>query len=501
MTPLRVLFVTSECAPWLKVGGLADVAAALPVALTQLGIDVRVLLPRIAGMPAGRVVAQPCAHVSLRRLAADGPPLWMLDTPRLQRRTGIYASRDGHNYGDDAECFAELCQVATLIAADTCGLGWRPDIVHCNEWQTALIPLQLMLVRAQAASVLTIHNLAHQGVFPLATGTWLGWPHWAFQPETAEYWQYFSFLKAGLVFADRLTTVSPGYAAQILTPAFGAGLDGVLRGRIDALTGILNGLDNALWDPQRDPLMATHFSASQLERRHGARQALEHELGWNERDAFADVPLAAVVSRLTPQKGTDLVLDALPELLDAGLRLVVLGTGNRALEQRWQSAARQHPGRVAVRIGFDETLAHRVYAGSDLFLMPSRFEPCGLAQMCAMRYGAVPVVNPVGGLADTVADAGTNDRDGGTGFWMPSPDAAGLIIACRRALTMYADANRWRQLVRNAMHRRFDWRDSARHYLDVYRQALQSRPVVPDSTNSTSVRRIRPTQARVPRMG
>lgn len=478
MSPLRVLFVSTEFAPLLKVGGLADVAAALPQALVELGVDVRVLLPRIRGMPTGRALLRCPDGTGLSQMETDsGLALWLLDTPAFRRRTGIYVDQDGRPYDDDAECFGELCRCATTIAADDCGLGWRPDIVHCNEWQTALTPLLSMLARAPAASVLTIHNLAHQGLFPLETANTLGLPDWVLQPAAAEFWGQLSFLKAGLVFADRLTTVSPRYAAEILTPAFGAGLDGVLRGRVGALTGILNGLDESLWNPCTDPLLEHRFSEQHPERKREAKRDLLRTLSWPDEGASLDAPIAAVIARLTSQKGIDLVLDALPDLLACGLRLVVLGSGDSILEQGWSEAMRRYPDRVAVQLRFDETLAHRIYAGSDMFLMPSRFEPCGLAQMSAMRYGAVPVVNPVGGLADTVVDADPARLANGsaTGFWMPTADAHGLLQACERATAMYGDIPGWQRLVRQAMSCRFPWRRSAEHYLEVYRAAIEAR--------------------------
>lgn len=475
MNKPRVLFVSAECAPWLKVGGLADVAAALPEALASLGVDVRVLLPRIQGMPEGRVLARWPDGTTLQQIQT-GPELspYLLDTPRFRRRNGIYGDREGRGYDDDAQSFGELCRFATCIAADACGLGWRPDIVHCNEWQTALVPLMLLLARVPAASVLTIHNLAHQGLFPLDSAISLGLPEWSWQPATAQSWGQLSFLKAGLVFADRLTTVSPRYAEEILSPAFGAGLEDVVRKRAGDLTGILNGLDESLWNPGTDTLLEHPFTAENPAGKRQAKRALLRALSWTDR---SDDPIAGVVARMTAQKGSDLILDALPALLARGLRVVVLGSGEPDLQQHWQQAMQQYPGRVAVRLGFDETLAHRIYAGSDLFLMPSRFEPCGLAQMSAMRYGSLPVVNPVGGLADTVSGAGPIPPadDSATGFWMPSADATGLLLACERALTHYADIAGWRKLQRQAMQCHFDWRASATRYLGVYRAAMQAR--------------------------
>lgn len=478
MRALKVLYVATEYAPLLKVGGLADVAAALPRALAMLGAEVRLLIPLPGGMTDGPAPIWSDAGCALHPIdAACGTPVWLLDTPRLRRRSGIYADRNGRPYEDDAECALELCRMATAIADDALGLGWRPDVVHCNEWQTALIPMLLMQCRVPAASVLTIHNLAHQGLFPLATGARLGLPRWALHDGAAEYWGQLSFLKAGLVFADRLTTVSPGYAREILTPAFGAGLDGVLRERAEVLDGILNGLDEANWNPQDDPLIETPYSATEPAGKRRARSALLRELAWAEPGSPATGVLAAMVGRLVPQKGADLVVDALPELLAMGLRIVVLGSGDAALERSWREAAERYPAQVAVRLGFDEALAHRIFAASDLFLMPSRFEPCGLAQMSAMRYGAIPVVNPVGGLGDTVIDAGPSAQpnEDGDGFHMVRADAAALVEACRRAVAAHADRRLWAGLMQRAMSRRFDWGESARLHLQIYRAAMQAR--------------------------
>jgi len=467
---LRVLFVATECAPWSKVGGLADVVGALPKALMAQGVDVRVLIPRIHGMPAGRVLA--CWRAgALRELdQEDGPPLWLLDTPAFRRRHHLYVDQNGNAHADDSECFAALCRTAVALAAGLPGIDWRPQVIHCHEWQTALVPLLLMQARLPVASVLSIHNLAHQGLFPLAEGARLGLPRWALQSESGEFWGNLSFLKTGLVFADRLTTVSPRYAEEISGPAFGVGLDGVLRGRGAAFTGILNGLDYRYWDPARDPLLPHRYSPSRMAGKQASKQALLQELGW-EQEA---TPLLGMVTRLSGQKGVDHVLAALPELLARGLRLVLLGSGEAALERALQQAADAHPQQFALRLGFDEAFAHRVYAGSDLFLMPSRFEPCGLAQMIALRYGAVPVVAPVGGLADTVVDVDpvTLAAGSATGFWMQHNDAQGVLHACERALALYAEPERWRVLQGQGMRQRFSWATSAGRYRAVYAAAL-----------------------------
>lgn len=477
MRPLKILFVTCEYAPLVKVGGLADVSAALPRALAALGHDVRVLLPRIHGLPRGRPVARLPGGDAQAIEEAPRLAVWLLDTPGLRVRENPYARHDGQPHADDAARFAELARAAALIADDGCGLDWRPDVVHCQEWHAALTPLLLLLARIPAASVLTVHNLAYRGLFPLGTADALGLPGWVKHPDAAEFWGQLSFLKAGLVFADRVTTVSPGYAREMLTPAFGEGLDGVLRARGDGVAGILNGLDADLWDGNTDPHLAAPLPAGHPERKREAKAALFRELGWRADAAALAAPLAGVVSRMTAQKGLDRVLDALPALLARGLRLAVLGSGDKALEARWRDAANRHPERIALRIGFDEGLAHRVYAGCDLFLMPSRFEPCGLSQMSAMRYGALPIVNPVGGLADSVTDASPQAIADGvaSGFLMASPDAGGLVEALDRALRLWAQPMHWHGVQRLAMARRFDWRESARRYARVYRDALEAR--------------------------
>ncbi|HEX7113405.1 MAG TPA: glycogen synthase GlgA [Mizugakiibacter sp.] len=474
---LRLLLVAAEYRPLLKVGGLADVIEALPDALVKLGHDVRVLLPRVRGMPQGRRCARlPGIGTLHEAVAAPRFKVWMLDAPALRRRSGIYADANGAPYADDAACFADLCRAAVALADDACGLRWRADVVHCHEWQTGLVPPLLQLARVPAASVFTIHNLAQRGLFPPRAVGELGLPAWLMHPDALEFWGQCAFIKGGLQFADRLTTVSPRYAKEILTPAFGEGLDGALRARGERLVGILNGLDEALWNPRTDPSLPAHFSSRTLRARQRARAALLQELGVREpRDEMR--MLLGFVGRLVPQKGIDLVLDALPALLQRPLCLIVLGSGEAATEARLRAAALAQPDRLLVHIGFDEALAHRIYAGIDAFLMPSRFEPCGLSQLSAMRYGAPPIVNPVGGLVDTVVDATPQHLADGraSGFAMRSADAAGLVDAVDRALALRADTDAWMQLARQAMERRFSWRDSAKRYVEVYEAALAAR--------------------------
>jgi starch synthase len=470
---LRVLFVSTEFRPLLKVGGLADVSTELPAALAALGHDVRVLLPRIAGMPGGERVGKVpgIGRILEHRDGTNGVRLWLLDTPGFRRRSRLYAREDGSAWPDDAERFDELCRVGALLADDALGMDWRADVVHANDWACGLLPLRLQLGRVPAASVFAIHNLAHQGLFSLETAARLGLPGWVQHPDALEFWDRLSLIKAGLNFADRLVTVSPRYAREIQMPALGEGLDGLLRRRSSHLHGILNGIDRRCWDPRRDPALAAGFGPANLAGKARCKQALLAELGFPS-DA-ADAPLAAMVTRLVLQKGIDLVLDALPHLLARGLRLVVLGSGEAALQDALRDASARHPGQVVVRFDFDDALARRIYAGSDLFLMPSRFEPCGLGQLIALRYGSVPVVHAVGGLADTVQepDAG---RDG-NGFCFDQATSADLCRAIDRALEAYSRRDAWKALVQRALASRFDWKGSARTYVDVYRRAIVDR--------------------------
>jgi starch synthase len=380
-------------------------------------------------------------------------------------RRGLYGE-GGRDYGDNAERFAFLTRAALAIPGAT---RLRPRIVHLNDWQTGLGPYLLAHEHADdpalagARTVFTIHNLAYQGVFPKEVIPHLGLPWSAFRPDALEFYDRLSFMKAALVGADALTTVSPTYAREILEPEGGAGLDPVLRHRRDRLTGILNGIDAGEWDPATDPHLPARYSARSLAGKARCKAALQRELGLAERP---DVPLLTMVSRLAEQKGVDLVAAALPELLARDVQLAILGSGDPAYEQALAAAARERPGRMAVRIGFDEALAHRLEAGGDAFLMPSRFEPCGLNQMYSLRYGTVPVVRAVGGLDDTVEDYDGWNR--GTGFKFRDYAPAALLLAVRRALDAHRDKKAWRGLVTRGMAQDFSWDRSAERYEALY---------------------------------
>jgi len=483
---MNILFATPECAPYVKTGGLGDVSAALPATLAALGHDVRLLLPAYRGMKVSGEIGDgvdlppygpwPAAQLVPVKVAS-GVTLLLLTCPALyQRPGGPYVDASGRDYHDNALRFGLLARVAAQIGTAHSPLrGWTADVVHANDWPCALAPLYLAQARRAtphertASSVVTIHNLAFQGVFPMGSADLLGIPHDWRGLEGVEFWGQLSMLKAGLQFADAITTVSPSYAREIQTPAHGVGMDGVLRACAGRLRGILNGIDTRVWDPATDPLLPHHFSRDQLAGKASCKAALQARCVLPEE---ARTPLFALVSRLTPQKGVDLVLEVLPRLLAAGAQLAVLGQGEPALQQALREATERHPRQVAVTLGFDESLAHLIEAGADAFLMPSRFEPCGLNQMYSQVYGTPPIVAPVGGLLDSVTD-GTADPSHGTGFVMAACTAAGLDDAVQRALRAFAEPQRWRRLQANGMDRHFGWEDSAREYLEVYRQGAQ----------------------------
>jgi starch synthase len=475
---MEILFVASEVAPWSKTGGLGDVAAALPRALAARGHAVVVVSPRYFTVdvrqpgfePLHRAVSVRGVPTTLWRHEAGGVVHLFVENDRAYAsRRGLYGDTHG-DYGDNAERFAFLARAALAAPA---ALGLRPRIVHLNDWQTGLAPFLLRHEHqgdpslARTRTVFTIHNLAYQGIFPKHAVTALGLPWSVFHYQAMEFHDHLSFMKAGLGFADALTTVSPTYAREILTPEVGAALDAVLRHRAGDLTGILNGIDVAEWDPARDPHLEAHYSAEDLTGKAACKAALQRELKLPVR---SDVPVIGMVGRLAEQKGIDLVAVVLARLGARDVQLVVLGSGQRSLESVFVRASRDHPERVAARIGFDEGLAHRIEAGADLFLMPSRFEPCGLNQMYSLRYGTVPVVRAVGGLEDTVEDHDGKDR--GTGFKFRDYHPSALWGALGRALDAYRNRAAWQGIMRRGMAQDFSWDRSAAEYEALYRRLV-----------------------------
>jgi starch synthase len=505
---MKVLQVCSEMFPLLKTGGLADVTAALSPALTTLGADVRVLLPAFPQMvkaldatnsvaielsnghwrgpgSAPAVLQQGLGPIAggavpphtarLLRLAPqpDGLQVYLLEAPEwLDRPGNPYLNAYGHEWHDNAQRFALLGWAGACLAA---GLddSWQPDVVHAHDWHAALTPAYSRALRDRgvpaAPTVFTIHNLAYQGVFDAALGDRLGLPGWMQGFEGMEYWGRLSFMKAALLWSERLTTVSPTYAREIQGSEQGAGLDGLLRARAADLSGILNGVDSSVWSPDHDPLLDTpSFDIDCLDGKALAKTALQTAMGLETR---ADALVLGVVSRLTEQKGLHLLPPVMEGVIHRGGQLALLGSGDPVLEYRFRELAWQYPGQVAVQIGYDEPASHRIVAGASVMLVPSAFEPCGLTQLYALRYGTVPVVRAVGGLADTVVDANEHTLAMGsaTGFVFGPLTAHALWLALERALQVHAHhPEQWRLLQRHGMGQRFDWSVAAQAYLALY---------------------------------
>ncbi|MFT3849418.1 MAG: glycogen synthase GlgA [Propionivibrio sp.] len=409
------------------------------------------------------------SNLKLGKLPDSGLSAYVIDAPFLYQREGNpYVGPDGHDWNDNHRRFALLGWVAAHIASGELDSDWVPAVVHAHDWHAGLVPVYLAQNPAlKTASVFTIHNLAFRGIFPIDCHAELGLPARKLTPHGIEFHGKISFMKAGLVYSNRITTVSPTYAREICTPEFGCGLEGVMRDRGAALSGILNGVDYSIWNPE-DPTIVKPYTPQDLGGKLECKRALQSEFGL---DQGASGPLFAVVSRLTSQKGMDLLLAAMPELLREGAQLVVLGSGEGDLEAGFRYAASANPQNVAVFIGYDEAMSHRIMAGADILLVPSRFEPCGLTQLYALRYGTVPLVRRVGGLADTVVDATPDSlySDGATGFVFDEASRYALAARIRDAVSLYQDHESWARIQRRGMAQDYSWDDSAANYESLYR--------------------------------
>ena len=487
--PLQILFIAPEVEPFAKTGGLADVAAALPKALVRLGHEVRIVLPLYRQVDRSRFGLRDTAArvrvrvgptlVETRVWDAESPggvPTYLIDCPSLFDRDGLY-QEEGEDYPDNLRRFSVFSQAALRLLPL---VRWRPDVVHCHDWQTALacahlafVPLRQEPPFAQMATVFTVHNLAYQGLFPKEQWPLTQLPERAFTINGLEYYGKINCLKGGLVSAGGLTTVSATYSREIRTAEFGCGLEGVLTARRADLVGILNGIDPEAWDPAADPHLAARYSATGLAGKAVCKLALQR----SQRLAESHDLLIGMIQRLAEQKGIDLLMQAMEELMALPLQLVILGTGEPSYHRQLEALAARFPARLAVNLTFDNALAHQIEAGADAFLMPSRFEPCGLNQMYSMRYGTVPIVRRVGGLADTVTDVSPAARAAGTatGFTVEEHSARALVEAVSRAVAAFSDHALWSSLMRAGMRQDFSWDRSARAYVEVYERAIAAR--------------------------
>jgi len=472
----KILFVTSEAYPLIKTGGLADVSGSLPKALAGLAQDIRLILPNYQSLK----LAKQAAYVGSIRvdnlpvnileshIPGSTIPVWLVDYPDFFGHPGNpYTDESGQSWPNNSQRFALFCRIAVEVAMNRANLNWKPDIVHCNDWQSGLVPAYLALEKKRPKTLFTIHNMAYQGLFPASEAVSLNIPGKLWNAEGLEFYHMLSFMKGGLVYADHITTVSPTYALEIQTPEFGYGLEGLLAFRKKQLTGIVNGIDTEQWDPASDAYIRQTYDESTLELKADNKRELQTRMGL---PCAEELPLFGLISRLVEQKGIELLLDGLPELLKMPIQLIILGSGDPYIEQRLAEFAHRFPEKFALSIGYDEPLAHLIEAGADIFLMPSLFEPCGLNQMYSQRYGTVPVVRKTGGLADTVVDSLPHAiaEKTATGIVFKGASAGSLLEASKRALLLYNQPSTWKKIQINGMRKDFSWRHSAELYLDVY---------------------------------
>ena len=484
---MRILFVTSEISPLIKTGGLADVSAALPAALHDMGVDIRVLLP---GYPqvlkaltklkvvhdfttqaADSTATMPPARLLSGKLPS-GVPLYVLDCPEMYLRGGgPYQDEHGMDWEDNAQRFGLLSKVAALLGSAATPLKWKPHLVHCNDWQTGLTPAYQQYLIHPAPCIMTIHNLAFLGSFPAEVLPGLGLPWDCFKMDGVEFYGKVSFMKAGLFYAKHIATVSPSYAKEIQTDALGFGMQGLLSYRQNDLTGILNGIDTSEWNPAADPHLAQPYDVAEMSGKVANKRALQKRMGLVEDEK---IPLFGLVSRFAHQKGLDVVLAVAEKLISMPAQLVFLGSGDTDMQNKVLTLAHRNVGKIAAYVGFDEGLSHLIEAGADIFLMPSRFEPCGLNQMYSQRYGTPPVVHATGGLIDTVVDCNAASLANGTasGFVFNSMDGASLLLCAKRAVSVYRDTKNWHVLQLNCMDKDLSWGPSAAAYQKIYSRVI-----------------------------
>ncbi len=474
----KILFVTSEAHPLIKTGGLADVSGSLPKALAELGVDVRLIMPNYQAIKTTEEIYYKSTvrvnntdvNILETRLPGTQVIVWLVDYPEFFDFPGNpYVDEQGNAWANTAERFALFCRIAVEVAMNRSYLEWTPDIIHCNDWQSGLVPALLSLEASRPATVFTIHNMAYQGIFPKTTEASLNLPKSLWNPDGIEFNDMLSFIKGGLAYADRITTVSPTYAQEIQTADFGYGLEGLLSHRKEVLTGIINGIDADQWDPETDAYISERYNISTLSKKQLNKTALQNK---HSLPVDNSIPVIALVSRLVEQKGIDLVLECLPEMLTLPLQFFLLGNGNKSFEQQLSLFAETYPDKIAITIGYDEALAHLLEAGADIFLMPSRFEPCGLNQLYSQRYATVPIVRKTGGLADTVVDTlpETLGKNTATGFVFNEATSGTLMETIKRAIIVYSRPETWKQLQTTGMKKDYSWTKSAKEYMALYEQ-------------------------------
>lgn len=483
---MRILLVTSEAYPLIKTGGLADVSGSLPKALQSLGVDVRILIPAylnlIEQLRDCRKIATidhlphpDHAHLLLGKMPDSDVEVIAIQCKSLYERTGgPYTNSQGQDWADNALRFGVLSKIASILSSEDSPLkDWIPDIVHCNDWQTGLTPTYLHFMPGKKAkTVLSIHNLAFQGCYPENWVEQLQLPKESYNINGAEYYGQLSFLKAGIYFADGLSTVSPTYAKEIQTDGYGFGMQGLLTTRGDEIRGILNGIDDHEWSPAKDAFIPANYNQSRMAGKYKVKQALQKKLALEVRD---DVPLIGVVSRLTHQKGLDIFAEICQVLIAEGVQIAILGSGEKALEQKFIALNASYPQQVAVTIGYNEPLSHHMMAGCDMFMMPSRFEPCGLNQMYGLAYGTPPIVSSTGGLADSVCNTTeeTLHNNTATGFLIAELNATSLLTTTQRAIALWHDKSTWKKIQKNGMSKDLSWHSSAKSYLEMFEHLLR----------------------------
>jgi starch synthase len=474
----KILFASSEVHPLIKTGGLADVAGSLPRALVGLSQDVRVILPNYQSIKKPEEVRfistvhvnNQDANILETQLPGSDVIVWLVDCPALFDVPGNpYTDESGNPWDNIADRFTLFCRVIVEVAMNRAHLDWHADVVHCNDWQTGLVPALLSIESNKPSSVFTIHNMAYQGMFPESTFSALNLPVQLWHPNGLEFHEMLSFIKGGLSYADRITTVSPTYALEIQTPEFGYGLEGLLSHKHDILSGIINGMDLDQWNPETDTSISEPYNVTSLANKIINKTSLQAR---SSLPVNKSVILFGLISRLVDQKGVDLIIDCLSEMVDMPLQFVLLGSGDKSVERKLLDFSRLYPKKISVTIGYDEALAHQIEAGVDVFLMPSRFEPCGLNQMYSQRYGTIPIVRETGGLADTIEDALpkslNNNTATGISFKQASPGA--LLEAIKRTMLLYSDKKSWKKIQTAAMEKDFSWENSAEQYLALYEE-------------------------------